>query len=293
MSKQGNHLDSLSLSLLVDDMLPKKTAEEFHKHIASCPQCEQAYDDLLAMSFAMATMEVVAVPEGFADGIMQNLPPQDEKSSKAEEIIEIKEYHSKQSFWANLDMKQAGLLAACAVLALSFFVAPPESAFQNETANPSSTQSSTTEQDELSVDAITEQAIDVRLNPEEATVANPVPALESEPTAEDMEIISNPSIPQQAVFVDYHLQLSQVQHEDLATLLNAYPTTLFSLVLEHLEEYPSLPLMEQWSITSDAPSLCHTFSTVGQIAELEGDFPEFFATEPETTEVVLLILPLS
>ncbi len=122
-----NHLDQLSLSLLADDMLPKKTAESFHRHIASCPQCERAYDDIQAMSFAMAKFPPVTPPQGFESlrqGILDNLPEQDPTSS--DNVVEIIEHHTKVNPWASVDFKQIAMYGAVAVLAFGFFSSPSQ-----------------------------------------------------------------------------------------------------------------------------------------------------------------------
>lgn len=114
------HLDQLTLSLLVDDMLPKQQAEACQKHMDTCPQCEQAFDDLQAMSFALVKMEEVAPPQGFdamkAD-ILANLPAQD--SYDKSKVISLGEGEKKSSLLGGQWQQIAMTLAAC--LALVFF----------------------------------------------------------------------------------------------------------------------------------------------------------------------------
>lgn len=121
-----SHLELEALSLLADEMVDKRQAEEYHRHIGGCALCEQAYDDIVAMSFAMAKAEVVAPPggyEAFAQGIMSNLPTQDPVS--AENTVEIREHRVKQSFVANLNWQQVlGYGAMVAVLAGMFLPQP-------------------------------------------------------------------------------------------------------------------------------------------------------------------------
>lgn len=133
-----NHLDQLTLSLLVDEMLPQKTADQCYKHIESCPQCEQAFDDLQAMSFALTKLPDVAPPQGFSamsQHIMANLPPQDAVST--ENVIEIQEHHVKQDFLASLDWKQFGICAACFLLLSSSFFAPEDSSLEHSSSSSS------------------------------------------------------------------------------------------------------------------------------------------------------------
>ncbi|MFI3255649.1 MAG: hypothetical protein R3Y63_15195 [Eubacteriales bacterium] len=146
------HLDQLTLSLLVDDMLPKKQAEECHKHIASCPFCEQAFDDLQAISFAMAKLPEVEPVEGFASmkaGILGNLPEQDAVSS--EKVIAIEEHHVKQSVWANIDWKQGLSWVAIFALAGTFLFSPPQDNF--DTAMSESSGSAADASGDLTIEA--------------------------------------------------------------------------------------------------------------------------------------------
>ncbi len=116
------HLDWEALSLLADEMVEGRTSEEYHRHIASCPVCEQAYDDVVAMSFAMTKLEAVTPPAGFeafTQGIMANLPPQDPVSK--ENAVEIKEHRGKRNVFAELHWQQVvGYGAMVAVLASMF-----------------------------------------------------------------------------------------------------------------------------------------------------------------------------
>lgn len=116
------HLDGLTLSLLADEMLDKREAEEYHRHIATCKDCEQAYDDVVAMSFAMAKLEDVepiAGYGGFAQGILDKLPEQDPVSK--EKTMEIREHRVKENWFASLHWQQVlGYGAMAAVLATMF-----------------------------------------------------------------------------------------------------------------------------------------------------------------------------
>lgn len=121
MSKE--HLDYLALSLLCDDMLDKKVAEAYHRHLTTCKSCEQAYDDFLAMSFAMAKLEHVEPPKGyekFTQSILAQLPEQDEVSQ--DKVIEIQEHKTKKDFFASLDLQQVGTFVALAAVAVLAFL---------------------------------------------------------------------------------------------------------------------------------------------------------------------------
>lgn len=123
------HLSIEVLSLLADEMLEQRKAEECHRHIATCKVCEQMYDDMLAMSFAMAKLEIVAPTGGYEDftqGIMANLPAQDEVSD--EKTVDIQEHRVKQDFFASINWSQVmGYGAMVAILVTMFLPKPQES----------------------------------------------------------------------------------------------------------------------------------------------------------------------
>lgn len=139
-----NHLDELTLSLLVDDMLPQQESAKWHSHIETCKDCGRAYEETQAISLAMLKMETQQPPSDFVEGILRKLPPQDQIDSS--KTVEIKKEDVKINFWASLDMRQVGMYAACAVLALSFFYQPPSlntSSQQSESNSTSASNSAT------------------------------------------------------------------------------------------------------------------------------------------------------
>lgn len=120
------HLTYQEISLLCDEMLPKKTSEEYHRHIVACPDCEAVYDEFQAMSFAMVKLEEVAPPQGYAaftEGIMANLPPQDKVNQG--ETVEIKSHVTKQNPLASLQWQHGLGIAACLMVMSSFFTPSP------------------------------------------------------------------------------------------------------------------------------------------------------------------------
>lgn len=123
MSEHTKHLDHLTLSMMVDDMLSQQESAKCHQHLSECKQCEQAYDDLVAMSFAMTKLPVIKPPADLVENIMAHLPPQDQVDSG--KIIEIKEHHVKKDFFASLDMRQVACFAACVLLGGSFLLSSP------------------------------------------------------------------------------------------------------------------------------------------------------------------------
>lgn len=138
------HLDNLTLSLLADEVLPKADADRALRHISSCPQCEQAYDDFQAISFQLAKLPYVAPPEGFAtlqSNIMANLPPQDAVSP--ENTISLAEHRKTPHPLTYSNWKQWGLYAACfALLASSFFTPNPQDTMDYSSESASSSNSS-------------------------------------------------------------------------------------------------------------------------------------------------------
>lgn len=123
MTDPNKHLDPLTLSLLVDDMLPPQETQHWMTHLDSCPHCEQAYKDLQAISFAMLKLEPQTPPPDFAKQILANLPPQEGVDPM--KTIEIQENQVKISFLPSLDWQKIAMFAACAALAFSFLPKAP------------------------------------------------------------------------------------------------------------------------------------------------------------------------
>lgn len=203
----NTHLDSLTLSLLADEMLDKNKAEDCLRHIATCKQCEQAYDDLLAMSFAMARLDDVAPPQGFdgfAQGILANLPEQDPVSK--DNVVEIKEHRTKQSFFASLDLRQVVGYVACVALLSSFLYSPPTPTSvlrDSDSVDTVAPTESTSEEEfvveeetavtdmtpppEMPVEAVEEPSVETETAPEPEPIPEPVP-LEEEVALPEPEI---------------------------------------------------------------------------------------------------------
>lgn len=120
--EQG-HLDELTLSLLVDDMLDGKETDRCYQHMAQCRECEMAFENLQAISFAMAKLEDVAPPSDFTARLMGQLPPQDQVDPS--KSIEIKEHRVKKSFIANLNLTQMAGFAAVAGFCFLTLGSPP------------------------------------------------------------------------------------------------------------------------------------------------------------------------
>lgn len=132
-SSKDAHLDTLTLSLMVDDVLPLHQSEQCLAHIHQCKQCEQAFDDLQAMAFAMVKMKEVDVPPDFAQSVLAKLPPQDAvDNSKA---IAIEEYRVKSNPFASMPWQQIACVAACAVLAWSFLPSPDTMVTPDDTSS--------------------------------------------------------------------------------------------------------------------------------------------------------------
>lgn len=120
---EKGHLDELTLSLLVDDMLDGKETDRCYQHMTECRECEVAFENLQAISFAMAKLEDVAPPSDFTARVMGQLPPQDQVDSS--KTVEIKEHRVKKSFLANLNLTQAvGFAAAIGFCVLSLGMPP-------------------------------------------------------------------------------------------------------------------------------------------------------------------------
>lgn len=138
-NKEG-HLNHLTLSLLADDMLPVKETEKCLAHIYQCKACEQAYDDLQAISFSMVKMKDVEVPQELKQRIMSQLPPQDAVDSS--KVVSIEQHKVKVNHFASIPWQQVGALVACALLGWSFFATPMDSSMVGRSADGESGTSS-------------------------------------------------------------------------------------------------------------------------------------------------------
>lgn len=150
-----NHLDNLTLSLLADEVLPKTEADRALRHIKSCPQCEQAYDDFQAISFQLAKLPHIAPPEGYAvlqSNIMANLPPQDAVSP--ENTISLENNRKMPHPITYSNWKQWGLYAACLALLIASFYNPPTQNLETNDYSSSSSSSSGS-----SIDALQERSV--------------------------------------------------------------------------------------------------------------------------------------
>lgn len=120
---EKEHLDELTLSLLVDDLLDGQETERCYGHMDQCKDCETAFENLQAIAFAMAKLEDVVPPIDFTAQVMAKLPPQE--AVDASKTIEIKEHRVKKSFLAHLPMGQVACFAAVAMFGLTFLQNPP------------------------------------------------------------------------------------------------------------------------------------------------------------------------
>lgn len=118
----GTHLDQLTLSMMVDDVFTGAESARLHRHLEECKQCELAYEDMQAMSFAMVKMEEMPVPEGMFENIMGNLPQQDAVDES--KVVEMKEYQMKKS--GEFKFSYVAGFAACVAFGFFAFGQSPE-----------------------------------------------------------------------------------------------------------------------------------------------------------------------
>lgn len=118
MNSKTNHLDGLTISLMVDDMLDADQYNKATAHLDACPHCQALYQDLQTTSFSMLKLETLSPPPEFAQSILEKLPPQDPVNP--EHTISLQKANPKINPLAQIPWQQWGLLAACAALALTF-----------------------------------------------------------------------------------------------------------------------------------------------------------------------------
>ena len=98
------------ISDFLDGELSAEDRAEVAEHLASCPACQQYFDDLVAMHDAFDQIEEVPVPEGFAEQLMARV--RETPQSEEKKIILLP--HWKR--WATL-------VACCAIVALGLWSA--------------------------------------------------------------------------------------------------------------------------------------------------------------------------
>lgn len=61
------------LDLFVDGELPPEELERVREHLADCPGCQAYVDDAMTIRAGFPEVEETAVPEGFAEGVMERI----------------------------------------------------------------------------------------------------------------------------------------------------------------------------------------------------------------------------
>ena len=102
------------LDLYVDGELSPEELDAVQRHLDRCPGCQAYVDAALAIRAAFPGVEDVAVPEGFAQGVMEIIA-----KDAAKKAAEKAPARSRRPFW-----KTAAPLAACLAL-IVFFQASP------------------------------------------------------------------------------------------------------------------------------------------------------------------------
>lgn len=97
------------LDPFVDGELTADEMERVRDHLGSCPGCRAYVDDALAIRAGFPDAEETAVPEGFAEGVMERVR---EASAKEDKIVEWKRRSVRR--W----MGTAAALAACCALVI-------------------------------------------------------------------------------------------------------------------------------------------------------------------------------
>lgn len=95
------------LDLFVDGELVPEDMKRVGDHLTGCPGCQAYVDDALAIRAGFPDIEDTAVPEGFAEGVMERVR---EASGRERKIVEMKRRGVRR--W----LGTAAALAACCAL---------------------------------------------------------------------------------------------------------------------------------------------------------------------------------
>jgi len=98
------------LDLFVDGELSPDELERVRAHLETCPGCRAYVDDALAIRAGFPDVEDTAVPEGFAESVMERIR---EDAGKSAKIIEMKRRSVRR--WAG---SLAALAACCGLVIL-------------------------------------------------------------------------------------------------------------------------------------------------------------------------------
>ncbi len=97
------------LDLFVDGELSGPEMAQVGDHLAKCPGCRAYVDDALAIRAGFPDVEETAVPEGFAESVMERIR---EDAAKDQKIVELKRRGVRR--W----LGTAAALAACCALVI-------------------------------------------------------------------------------------------------------------------------------------------------------------------------------
>ncbi len=252
-----SHLNYHEMSLLVDEMLPKKKAEEYHRHIASCPSCERVFDDLQEMSFSFVKLPEVEPPQGFdqfAQDILAQLPKQQE--TVGDTVVEIAEHRVKESYLASVDWKQwACGLVACGLL--MWAVQPGEESL------PAGVRGSSLESEQVT-------------SPEINTMGEE--ASQEVTSRMDDSTMAMMQAPVSLVYwTEMGMELAIEQEEELYLIATNVGQGEEVLVFSQ----PPGDLMEQlsWSANAQAPSFAYAIGEYATVAEFLSLFPDIQVEE--------------
>lgn len=107
------------LDLFVDGELAGAEMERVRDHLAECPGCQAYVDDALAIRAGFPDIEDTAVPEGFAEGVMERIR---EASAGERKLVELRRRGIRR--W----MGTAAALAACCALVILVRTGPGKEA---------------------------------------------------------------------------------------------------------------------------------------------------------------------
>ena len=107
------------LDLFVDGELAGAEMERVRAHLAECPGCQAYVDDALAIRAGFPDIEDTAVPEGFAEGVMERIR---EASARERKLVELRRRGIRR--W----MGTAAALAACCALVILVRTGPGKEA---------------------------------------------------------------------------------------------------------------------------------------------------------------------
>ena len=103
------------ISAFIDGELAEEERGALMEHMASCPACQQYFDDQIAIHDALESLEAPPAPAGFAERVMSRV--RDMEQERPEQPAKAEKKTIRFPHWR----RWAALAACCAVAALGIW----------------------------------------------------------------------------------------------------------------------------------------------------------------------------